>query len=202
MDLPSKRSLASRAAEQQPTYNLIKHKLPRRLHSGTAHPETRSRLDPFRPWKESQPAAMAPESSDSTVATATSVGVSSSVGPTRGMFAACSCSFVLCSQADNHLTLPPRPIISLPHALGGWVDDQVSNTTNQQPASPGRADDWPFLYHSSVLYCMILGRVLATPDLLISKSGPSLGDKMDQAHTSCHQHPLRRRCDLPSARHL
>lgn len=82
-----------------------------------------------------------------------------------------------------------------------WVDDQVSNTANQQPASPGRADDWPFLYRSSVLYCMILRRVLATPDLLISRAGHLCRViRWIQAHTSCHRHPLHRRCDLPSAR--
>lgn len=114
----------------------------------------------------------------------------------------CSVFLFLCPKLTITSPCHLVPSSSLPHALGGWVDDRVSNTTNQQQASPGRADDWPFLYHSSALYCMILGRVLATPDLLISKSGPSLGDKMDQAHTSCHQHPLHRRCDLPSARHL
>lgn len=117
------------------------------------------------------------------------------------------CSMFLCPKRQyNHLTLPPRPIIFLSriHGVVGWqVDDQVSNTTNQLPASPGRADDCPLLYRSSGLYCMILGRVFATPDLLISRAGPHLClIRWNQAHTTCHRHPLRRRCDLPSTRRL
>lgn len=89
------------------------------------------------------------------------------------------CSMFLCPRLtiqSPHLATSSHhcssPAYTTLHTLGDWVDDQVSNTTNQLPASPGRADDCPLLYRSSGLYCMILGRVFATPDLLISRAGP------------------------------
>lgn len=128
-----------------------------------------ARLGPFRPWNNVPTCSYGPRELRLDGCDRMPVGCVIVSRPDSWHV----CSSAPLSQADNHLTLPPRPIIfPLPHALGGWVDDQESNTANQQPASPGRADDWPFLSRSSVLYCMILRRVLATPDLLISGAGP------------------------------
>lgn len=80
---------------------------------------------------------MAPESPDSMVATACRLVCHHQVGPTRGMFAACS----LCPK----LTITSSPC----HLVPSLASRTQLNTTNHLPASPGRADDWPFLYRST-----------------------------------------------------